>query len=136
MGVHRQLGRDRDEGGREDGHLLPPGLVQVEDPDEACHEGWQEGGLRQGSDGEGKARAEDREGLPGCCPEEERLSKVPVVLTWSLLWLPCSSKPGLRRFSWAVCGGGTQGRVACATLVDGIVGTDMRCQCMCEGPAK
>merc|ERR1711879_77349 len=52
----------------------------VEDPDEACHEGWQEGGLWQGGDGEGEARAEDREGFPSCCTEEEHLSREPVVL--------------------------------------------------------
>merc|ERR1711972_437518 len=99
-------GRDRDEGGRQDGPLRPPGLVQVEDPDEACHEGRQEGGLRQGGDGEGEARAEDREGFPGCCLEEQHLSGGPVVLTRSLLWGSCSSEPQLRRLSWAVCGGG------------------------------
>merc|ERR1712190_176179 len=70
----------RDEGGREDGPVLHPRLVQVEDPDEARHEGWQEGGLWQGGDGEGKARAEDREGFPGGRPEEERLSREPVDL--------------------------------------------------------
>merc|ERR1712146_19462 len=114
------LGGDRDDGGRQDGHLLPPGLVQAEAPDEACHEGWQEGGLRQGSDGEGKARAEDRQGFPGCCFEEEHLSREPVLLTWSLLWGSCSSKPRLCRFSRAVCGGGKQRVVARAPLVDGI----------------
>merc|ERR1712207_117698 len=76
--------RDRDSGGREDGPVLHPGLVQVEDPDKASHEGWQEGGLWQGGDGEGKARTQDREGFPGGRPEEEHLSNEPVVLTWTL----------------------------------------------------
>merc|ERR1712048_1402304 len=122
--------------GRQDGHLLPPGLVQAEDPDEACHEGWQEGGLRQGSDGEGKACAQDREGVPGCCPEEEHLSREPVVLTWFLLWGTCSSESRLRRFSWAVCGGGKQRRVVCAPLVDGTMCTGIWCHCMCEEPVR
>merc|ERR1719413_30285 len=89
--VSRQLGRDRDDGGREDGLVLPPGLVQVEDPDEARHEGWQEGGLRKGGDGEGKARTEDRQGFPGGRPEEEHLSREPVALRRSLLQSLCSS---------------------------------------------
>merc|ERR1712061_309691 len=71
---HRQLDRARDEGGREDRRVLPPWLVQVEDPSEASHEGWQEGGLRQGCDGEGEASADDREGPPSGRPEEEHLS--------------------------------------------------------------
>merc|ERR1712083_930072 len=98
-----------DEGGGEDGPVLHPRLVQVEDPDKACHEGWQEGGLRQGGDGEGQARAQDSEGFPGCRPEEEHLSCEPVVLTWSLRWGSCSSTPRLLHcFSWALCGGGKQ----------------------------
>merc|ERR1712186_180308 len=105
-------GRDRDEGGREDGRVVPARLVQVEDPDQARHEGWQEGGLRQGGDGEG--RAEGRQGFPGCRPEEEHLSRGPVMLTCSLLWGSCSSKPRLHCFSWALCGGGKQRWVACA----------------------
>merc|ERR1712060_710773 len=108
------LGRDRDERGWEDGLVLSPRLVQVEDPDKARHEGWQEGGLRQGGDGEGKARTEGREGFPGRRPEEEHLSREPVMLTWSLLWSSCSSKPRLHRFSWAHRGGGKQRWVACA----------------------
>merc|ERR1712217_363908 len=99
-------------GGREDGHLLPSRLVQVEDPDEARHEGWQEGGPRQGCDGEGKARAQDCEGFPGCRPEEEHLSREPVMQTCSLLWGSFSSKPRLHCFSWAHCGGGKQRWVA------------------------
>merc|ERR1712060_156244 len=98
------LDRDRDEGGREDGLVLPPRLVQVQDPDKARHEGWQEGGLRQGGDGEGQARAEDREGFPGCRPEEEHLSREPVFM---------ELKTRLHCFSWALCGGGKQRWVAC-----------------------
>merc|ERR1711862_576963 len=95
-----------------------------------------EGGLRQSCDGEGKARAEDREGLPGCCAEKEHLSREPVVLTLPLPWGSCSSEPRLRRFSWAVCGGGEQRRVVCAHLVDGIVSAGIWCHCMCKGPAR
>merc|ERR1711879_1090932 len=103
-----------DEGGREDRRVRHPRLVQVEDPDKARNEGWQKGGLRQGGDGEGKASAEDCEGFPGCRPEEQHLSRGPVVLTRSLLWGSCSSKPGLHCFSWALRGGGKQRWVACA----------------------
>merc|ERR1712056_162948 len=72
---HRQPCGDRDEGGRENGCVLHPWLVQVEDPDEARDEGREEGGLWQGGDGEGEASAEDRESFPGGRPEEQHLSR-------------------------------------------------------------
>merc|ERR1712014_244126 len=74
--AHRQPDDDCDEGGgRQDGHLLDPRLVQAEDADEACHEGWQEGDLWQDDDGEGEAGEKDRQGLCVGCPEEEHLSR-------------------------------------------------------------
>merc|ERR1711948_77168 len=60
-------------GGGQERHLHAPGFVQDQDADEAGHEGRQEGGLRQGGHGEGKAREEDREGFPRRCSEGERL---------------------------------------------------------------
>merc|ERR1712186_90327 len=50
-----------------------------EDAPEAGHQGRQEGGLWQGYDGEGQARQDHREGLPGVRPEEEHLSAEPCV---------------------------------------------------------
>merc|ERR1712187_33216 len=67
--AYRQLDDDRDQGGdRQDRHLLDPRLVQAEDADEACHEGWQEGDLWQDDGGEGEAA------------EEEHLSRAKGIL--------------------------------------------------------
>merc|ERR1712187_232326 len=71
----QQLGGGGDKGGRVYGRVLLAWLVQVEDQGEARYQGWQEGGLRQGGDGEGEACAEDCEGLPGGRPEEKHLSR-------------------------------------------------------------
>merc|ERR1712066_979275 len=51
-----------------------PRPVQDQDPHKARHQGRQEGGLRQGDDGEGEAGTQGREGLPGEGPEGQRLS--------------------------------------------------------------
>merc|ERR1712190_11637 len=70
-------------------------FVQDQDADEAGHEGRQEGDLRQGGHGEGKAREEDCEGLPRRCSEGECLKS-------------CRSKGSLLIcFSWANCGRGS-----------------------------
>merc|ERR1739845_140313 len=73
--------------------------------DEAGHEGRQEGGLRQGGHGEGKAREEDCEGLPRRCSEGERLKS-------------CRSRGSLLIcFSWATCGRGSAS--ACKPQIEG-----------------
>merc|ERR1712066_690220 len=83
------------EGGGQERHLRAPWFVQDQDADEAGHEGRQEGGLRQGGHGEGKAREEDCEGLSRRCSEGERLKS-------------CRSRaPLLTCFSWATCGRGS-----------------------------
>merc|ERR1711933_579416 len=89
----RHLVRAQEVGVLEDGLVLPAWVVQAEAPDEACHEGRREGGLRQGGDGEGQACAEGREGLPGGSPEEEHLSREPVALACSLFQSSCRSAP-------------------------------------------
>merc|ERR1712188_297290 len=71
----QQLGGGRNKGGRVYGCVRPPGLVQVEDQGETRHQGWREGSLRQGGDGEGEACTEDCEGLPSGRPEEQHLSR-------------------------------------------------------------
>merc|ERR1712203_1046019 len=75
------------------GLVLRAWIVQTEAPDEACHKGRREGGLRQGGDGEGQTCAEDREGFPSCSPEEERLSREAVVLACSIFQSSCHSGP-------------------------------------------
>merc|ERR1711879_585799 len=93
--AHRFSGGDCYQGGGQERHLHTPWLVQDQDADEAGHEGWQEGGLRQGGHGEGEAREEDCEGLPRRCSEGERLKS-------------CRSRGSLLTcFSWANCGRGS-----------------------------
>merc|ERR1712217_881618 len=50
-----------------------PGLCKIKTRVKP-HQGRQEGGLRQGGDGEGEAGTQGREGLPGEGPEGQRLS--------------------------------------------------------------
>merc|ERR1712084_163755 len=46
----------------------------AEDQNEASDQGWEEGDLWQGGDGEGEACEDDRQGLLCVSPEEEHLS--------------------------------------------------------------
>merc|ERR1712060_677545 len=66
-----------------------------QDADEAGHKSRQEGGLRQGGHGEGKAREKDCEGFPRRCSKGERLKSCR------------SSGPFLTCFSWANRGRGS-----------------------------
>merc|ERR1712066_673097 len=61
-------------GGGEERQVHPPWPLHDQDPPEAGDQGWQEGGLREGDDGEGEACEDDRQGLPGVGLEEEHLS--------------------------------------------------------------
>merc|ERR1712066_1120360 len=71
MGGHED-GEDHDEGC--DRRLLGH-IVQAEDEVEAGDKGRQARGLRQGRHGEGEARTQDSEGLPGQGPQGQHLSR-------------------------------------------------------------
>merc|ERR1711988_1163645 len=49
--------------GEKDRQVRHPGRGHAEDPREACYQGWQEGDLRQGGDGQGQASQDDCESI-------------------------------------------------------------------------
>merc|ERR1711953_835161 len=105
--VHLHPDDHCDQGGdRQDRHLLDPRLVQAEDADEACHEGWQEGDLWQDDDGEGEAGEKDRQGLPVGCPEEEHLSRERGIIWAREPMSPASAAYRGRSAEEAKAGGG------------------------------
>merc|ERR1712232_288504 len=65
-----------------------PRLLHGQDPRQASHQGWREGGLRQGGDGEGEACANYREGVPRVSFEEERLRLHSCYSSISSPWDP------------------------------------------------
>merc|ERR1712050_725315 len=117
------------------GLVLPAWVVQTEAPDEACHEGRREGGLRQGGDGEGQACAEGREGFPSGSPEEEHLSREPVVLACSTFQSSCHSSPDCAasrgHSAEAASSAGRYARTR--PPVDGIAGSGTQRHCICRG---
>merc|ERR1712190_284665 len=78
---------DRHDRGEEDWRLFPSWLVPSQDQDEACDKGWQKGNLWQGSDGEGEACEEGREGIPRQDPQGQRVRSLRFVLLIALV--PC-----------------------------------------------
>merc|ERR1711933_343283 len=98
-------------GGRQDGHLLDPRLVQAEDADEACNKGWQEGDLRQDDDGEGEAGEEDRQGFPVVCPQEEHLSRDRGNMIWAREPVPPPSAASRGRSAEAAKAGPERGEM-------------------------
>merc|ERR1712045_791246 len=89
MGVRLQAvvgeARNRgDKGGEGHWQVHHPWLVHAEDEEQADDEGWQEGGLREGGNGEGEASIQSGEGLLCGSIEEEHLSRHPTqVLMWT-----------------------------------------------------
>merc|ERR1711948_251710 len=63
------------EGGCQDGYLHASRPLQAEDKDKTGDEGWQARGLRQGRHGEGEARTEGCQGLPGQSAQGQHLSR-------------------------------------------------------------
>merc|ERR1711988_1223613 len=60
---------------KKDWKVRHPRCDQVADPREACYQGWQEGNLWQGGDGEGQASQDDCESMPRGSYQEVHLEQ-------------------------------------------------------------
>merc|ERR1712146_379390 len=76
------------------------GPLPHQDPHKASHKGWCACDVREGDQGEGEARQNDREGLPSGCIEEADLGLQGTAAFGTIPWV-CSP--------WESCGADLEG---------------------------
>merc|ERR1712085_142164 len=76
--VARDLGRGGHQGGQERWQVHHPRPLHAEDTQEASNQGRQEGGVRQGDDGQGQASHHGGQGILCVSAQEEHLRSVSV----------------------------------------------------------